>query len=111
MSKFINKKDPKYKELKKYSNPEIVYKNLKNIYGKDIILMLSPKENKKYRIYDYFNNKWVDFGQMNPPMEDFTKHKNLDRRYKYLSRSLNIKGNWKSNPFSPNNLSIYGLWN
>lgn len=108
MSKFINKKDPKYKELLKYSDPEKVYKKLKAIYGKNMVLMLSPKKEKKYRIYDYFKNRWVDFGQMS--YEDFTRHKNEERRYRYLKRSLNIKGKWKEDPFSANNLSIFGLW-
>jgi len=42
--------------------------------------------------------------------EDFTKHKNLKRRQNYLTRSTNIKGDWKKNKYSPNNLSIHILW-
>ena len=54
------------------------------------------------------DNKWVHFGQMG--YEDYTKHKDDDRRKNYLNRSSNIKGQWKSNKYSPNNLSIHLLW-
>jgi hypothetical protein len=104
----IDKKDSKYKELIKYSNPKTVLKKAKSIYGDDVDLSISPRKDKKYRIYDFINNKYIDFGQMG--YEDFTKHKDDERRYNYLQRSLNIKGNWKKNPFSANNLSIFLLW-
>ena len=42
--------------------------------------------------------------------EDFTKHKNEERRQDYLSRATKIKGNWKNNKYSPNNLAINILW-
>jgi len=42
--------------------------------------------------------------------EDFTKHKDEERRQQYLSRATNIKGNWKKNKYSPNNLAINILW-
>ena len=42
--------------------------------------------------------------------EDFTQHKNKDRQQNYLKRSSNIKGNWKNNKYSPNNLSMNILW-
>lgn len=54
------------------------------------------------------DNKWIHFGQMG--YEDYTKHKDDDRRKNYLKRSSNIKGQWKSNKYSPNNLSIHLLW-
>ena len=34
----------------------------------------------------------------------------LTRRMLYLTRALRIKGNWKADPYSPNNLAIYLLW-
>jgi hypothetical protein len=42
--------------------------------------------------------------------EDFTKHKDPIRRHNYLTRTANMKGNWKDNPYSPNNLSRNILW-
>jgi hypothetical protein len=42
--------------------------------------------------------------------EDFTKHKDEERRQQYLSRATNIKGNWKKNKYSPKNLAINILW-
>jgi hypothetical protein len=98
----------KYKELKKWSNPEEAQKKAKAIYGAIGILGVSPVKDKKYRIYNPIKKKYVDFGQMG--YEDFTKHKNKKRRELYLQRSLNIKGNWKKDPFSANNLSVFILW-
>ena len=42
--------------------------------------------------------------------EDFTFHKDLKRRDAYLRRTANMRGNWKNNPYSPNNLSRNILW-
>lgn len=33
-----------------------------------------------------------------------------ERRKSYLARATKIKGNWKADPFSPNNLAIHLLW-
>jgi hypothetical protein len=97
-------------ELMKYSNPDVVIKKAKEIYGNDVKLLQSSKPEKKYMIYDPKKNKWVHFGQLYPPMEDFTKHQDLSRRDRYLKRATKIKGRWKSNPYSPNRLSISLLW-
>ncbi len=37
------------------------------------------------------NGKAVHFGQCNPPMEDYTKHNDLNRRNAYLLRATKIK--------------------
>lgn len=42
--------------------------------------------------------------------EDYTKHNDPERRLRYLARATKIKGDWKNNPYSPNNLSIRLLW-
>jgi hypothetical protein len=42
--------------------------------------------------------------------EDYTIHQDDKRRDSYLSRATNIKGNWRDNKYSPNNLSIHILW-
>jgi hypothetical protein len=97
-------------ELLKNSNPETVFKKAKEIYGNDVKLLQSSKPEKKYMIYDPNKNKWVHFGQLYPPMEDFTKHQDESRRDRYLKRATKIKGKWRKNPYSPNNLSIKLLW-
>ena len=52
--------------------------------------------------------KWIHFGAI--PFMDYTKHKDQTRRENYLNRATNIKGSWKQNKFSPNNLAIHLLW-
>jgi len=98
---------PKNYEIWKWSNPLLVRKKANLYLGKDVPIYLSSKPNKKYMVKNQ-NGKWVHFGQLN--YEDFTFHKNLVRRKNYLLRSANIKGNWKDNIYSPNNLSRNLLW-
>jgi hypothetical protein len=75
--------------------------------GKDIPIYLSNKKDKKYMVENP-EGKFISFGQLG--FEDFTKHKNKTRRKNYLTRSRKIIGNWKSDKYSPNNLSIHLLW-
>lgn len=87
----------------------IAKKNAKN-YGLDPDL-LTFSDNKKHKlcygkkcfgssIYpDYIIYRLVE-------NKKYADHK----RYKYLARATNIKGNWKDNKTSPNNLSIHILW-
>lgn len=91
----------------KYSNPAQVYRLASKYLGKKTKIGLSTKNDKKYMVTTP-NGKIVHFGQMG--YEDFTKHKNKTRRKNYLSRSRKIRGNWKSNKYSANNLSINLLW-
>lgn len=104
----MNQALDKLKELEQYSDPIAVQKKAYKYLGKNAVVYLSSKKNKKYMLFDPETNKYVHFGQMG--YEDFTRHKNLLKRNKYLARSLNIKGNWKDNKYSPNNLSIHLLW-
>ena len=53
-------------------------------------------------------NKLINFGQMG--YEDYTKHNDELRRYNYIQRTSKIRGNWKQNKYSPNNLSRTILW-
>lgn len=99
---------PKTDILYKYSNPKQAQKNTKLYLGNDVILYKSTRKNKKYMVYDSINKKYVHFGGL--PYEDYLKHKNNIRQTRYLKRALNIKGNWRDNPFSSNNLSIWILW-
>jgi hypothetical protein len=94
--------------LYKYSNPIIAQKKAYQYLGKTAKLYPSNKTDKKYKIYDPKNNKWVNFGQIG--YEDFTKHHDKKRRLSYLTRSKSIRGNWKKNRYSANNLSRNILW-
>jgi hypothetical protein len=91
----------------KYSNPTEVYRRASKYMGKTAKIGLSTKKDKKYMITTPDGNI-VHFGQMG--YEDFTKHKDKKRRKNYLTRSRKIKGNWKKNKYSANNLSIHLLW-
>ena len=93
--------------ISKYSNPAQVYRLASKYLGKKAKIGLSTKKNKKYMVTTP-DGKIVHFGQIG--YEDFTKHKNKTRRKNYLVRSRKIRGNWKSNKYSPNNLSIHLLW-
>jgi hypothetical protein len=97
----------KMNQLIKYSNPEIAQKNANKYFGKQTLLYTSTRKDKKYIIKDP-DGKWVHFGQMGA--EDFTRHKDEKRRNAYLSRATKIKGEWKDNPYSANNMSIKILW-
>ena len=98
----------KIKELSKYSDFQRAQRKARQYLGNDVVLLISPTKDKKYRIYDPIKNKWVDFGQMS--YEDFTKHQDEARRQRYLKRATQIKGDWRNNKYSPNNLSIHILW-
>jgi phosphoribosylformimino-5-aminoimidazole carboxamide ribonucleotide (ProFAR) isomerase len=87
----------------KYSNPEKVQEKAIAYLGKDVIIDVSTKKNKKYMIFNPNTKKWVHFGQY--PYEDFTKHLDEKRRKNYLTRTAGIKGDWKNDKYSANNLS------
>jgi hypothetical protein len=91
----------------KYSNPPEVYRLASKYLGKKAKIGLSTKKNKKYMVTRP-DGKIVHFGQMG--YQDFTRHKDKTRRKNYLTRSRKIRGNWKSDKYSPNNLSINLLW-
>ena len=95
------------KLIRRYSNPTEVYRLAKKYLGKTAKIGLSTKKEKKYMVTTPHGNI-VHFGQMG--YEDYTKHKDKTRRKNYLTRSRNIKGDWKKNKYSPNNLAIHLLW-
>lgn len=95
-------------DLYKYSNPKKAQKQANKYFkGEKVVLYKSTKKNKKYMIQDP-NGKWIHFGQL--PYEDYLKHRNFKRMVNYNLRASNIKGEWKDNKYSPNNLSINILW-
>lgn len=92
--------------INQISNPKKVEQNFKKYKGNDkATLELSEKPDKKYKVI--YNGKTTHFGSQ---MEDYTKHGSESRRKSYLARSAGIKGNWKSNKYSSNNLSRVLLW-
>ena len=91
-----------------FSNPREVFKKAKDYLGRNAIIKVSDRESKKYMVFNPESNKWIHFGQMG--YEDFTKHRDPVRRERYLKRSANMKGDWKDNKYSPNNLSRNLLW-
>jgi hypothetical protein len=77
-------------QLKKVSNPKEVIKNSQQYFNNpDIKVYLSKRKDKKYAIYDPNIKKLVPFGNVN--YEDYTKHKNNERRLDYLIRASHIK--------------------
>ena len=94
--------------LSRYSNPRQAQHMAYKYLGKTAKIYPARNSQKKYSIYDPKRDKWVNFGQLG--YEDYTKHKDKTRRKNYLTRSRAIKGDWKRNPYSPNNLSIHILW-
>jgi hypothetical protein len=99
---------PKSCKIWKVSNPIISQKNAYKYLGDDAILYLSNRKDKKYAIWDENENMMIHFGDLN--YKDFTRHRDPIRRQLYLNRSCNIKGNWRNNKYSKNNLSINILW-
>ena len=108
----MNFKTRKNRQFKKrlylYSNPRTAQKMAYKYLGKTAKLYPALNLDKKYSIYDPKNEKWVNFGQLG--YEDFTKHHNKTRRANYLRRTKFMRGNWRSNKYSANNLSRNILW-
>jgi len=96
------------KKMLKYSNPKQAQRMAYKYLGKTAKLYPANNPQKKYKIYDPKNEKWVNFGQIG--YEDFTKHKDKTRRKNYLTRTKFMRGDWKNNPYSANNLSRNILW-
>lgn len=71
----------------------------------------STLKTKKWDLYFERDGRQrkVSFG--NPDYEDYTIHKDPERKRRYLARATKIKGNWANDPFSPNSLAINVLWN
>lgn len=73
-------------------------------------LKRSTRKNKKWAVL--YDGRWIHFGDTR--YEDFTQHKDEERRYRYLKRALNItdkEGNLTAfDPYSPNYWSVNLLW-
>ena len=95
----------KYQTLLKYSDPKRVAQLAKQ-KGLGQVTVSTRKDKKC--VVKSPSGKLVHFGAIG--FEDYTKHKDNKRRENYLKRSAGIKGNWKSDRYSPNNLSRVLLW-
>lgn len=94
--------------LDDYSDIKVAQRKAYKYLGRAAVLRPSTRRDKKYMIEDPNTGRIVHFGQMG--YEDFTKHKDIERRRRYLMRATNMRGEWRDNPYSPNNLSINILW-
>jgi hypothetical protein len=93
------------KNIYLYSNPNVVQKKAHKLLGKDARVVISPRKNKKYRMYNPLTNKYVDFGYYE--MEDYTKHQDKERQRKFKIRNAR----WAdAEPYSSSFLSYYLLW-
>lgn len=104
----LSNRFPSSDPIWQYSDPKQAQKMAYKYLGKEGVLYRSENVQKKYRVFDKMNKKWVNFGQMG--YEDYTKHKNKTRRQNYLTRSAGIFGSWKANKYSANNLSRNVIW-
>ena len=96
------------KNLTRYSNPRIAQHMAYKYLGKTAKLYPAKNPVKKYSIFDPIHKKWINFGQLG--YEDYTKHHDKKRRKNYLTRTKSMRGNWKNNKYSANNLSREILW-
>ena len=74
----------KYEDLVLISDPYTVYTKFKKIYPPDSDIKISTRKTKKYKIWNPDNEKWFHFGST---MEDYTFHRNLQRRTNFLRRN------------------------
>jgi len=97
----------KESELLKISNPVTVKRKFAAYAkGDGAKLMISNRPDKKYKVIKP-DGTTVHFGST---LEDYTKHGDDKRRAAYLKRSAGIKGNWRDDKWSANNLSRELLW-
>jgi hypothetical protein len=94
-------------EIRNYSNPNKVVKNISKLFPKDnYTLKISGRKDKKYAVIgDFTDGEWVHFGQMG--MEDYTYHNDEERRDKFRNRNWR----WANRPqYTPAYLSYHVLW-
>ena len=93
--------------MEQYTNPIIVRKNF-NKFGYKLEgsqLKQSTRKGKKWMVLDPNTGKYVHFRAMG--YEDYTKHKDENRRKKYHSRMGRFQNAYK---YSPGYLSLVLLW-
>jgi len=96
-------------EILKWSNPSIAQANAYKYLGDDAKIYFSKRKGKKFKIFNPNTQKYVHFGALG--YQDHTRDPDPRKKASYLARATNIKkGQWRNNPYSPNNLSIHILW-
>jgi hypothetical protein len=98
----------KQQEIQKWSDFKRVLENAEDYFKHDYRIALSTQKTKKFMVFNPHTNKWVHFGQMGA--KDFTRTLDKEKQRRYLARATNIRGNWKDDLYSPNNLAIHLLW-
>lgn len=99
----------KYSRLVMYSDPEQAQRRAHAYLGKRWgKLWISDRPEKKYMVWDPRRQRMVHFGQMG--YEDYTRHRDARRRQSYLARTAGIRGPWREDLYSANNLSRHILW-
>lgn len=94
------------KNINSISNPSVVFQKFQRYKGRDdATIALSPRPDKKYVVR--VGNRSIHFGSTLP---DFTQHHDQRRRERYLKRARGIKGCWRADKYSANNLAIHLLW-
>lgn len=83
-----------------------VKRKAKVYLGEGSEIIKSNRKNKKFMVLDPKSNKFIHFGDSR--YEDFTKHKDEERRKNYLKRSKGI--NDSKDKYNSNNLSRNILW-
>jgi hypothetical protein len=91
----------------KFSNPKTAQRLALVHFGPATKLYRSKTKTKKYAVIRP-DGRIVNFGAMG--YEDFTRHKSKKRRQNYLTRSAKIKGSWRKDKYSANNLARKLLW-
>ena len=102
----------KLNDLIKISDPAEVKRRFEKYRGAaKATIEPSPRPDKKYLIrvaaVGGMRGRAVHIGSTLP---DFTKHGDEARRKSYLARSAGIKGDWREDKWSANNLSRALLW-
>jgi hypothetical protein len=88
------------------SDPDEVCRKFLKYKGRDnASIAFSSRKDKKYMVS--YNGTTTHFGSRLP---DFTRHGDEARRQRYLKRANGIKGDWRNNKYSANNLAIHLLW-
>jgi hypothetical protein len=113
---FINELEQYYITPAKYLKTAKLYAKMNGYDPKLLSFSLNPK----YKLSYQHNDKSINFGS--PTNKDYLIYQNLEdkkmiekgqadkHRQRYLSRAMNIKGEWKDNKYSKNNLAIKVLW-
>lgn len=96
----------KIEELFKWSNPKQAQKMAYKYLGKDADLYVSTRKNKKYMV-ETPDGKMIHFGTLDPPMEDYTKHKDKERRDRFRKRNAKWS---QQDKWTAGWLSYYILW-